>query len=126
MTTKTAQIQAKSFDVPDETFPVGVVARVEIVHLGDTTANRVTFQPGFRWSEHVKPTAGTDLCEIPHTGYVVSGRAVIRMADGTERELAAGDAFDVPPGHDAWVVGDEPYVAVDFVLAEGAATPLKG
>ncbi len=126
MVTKSAQLQAKSFDVPDEAFPVGGVARVEIVHLGTTTANRVTFQPGFRWSEHVRPTAGTDLCEIPHTGYVVSGRIGVRMADGVERELAAGDAFAIPPGHDVWVIGDEPYVAVDFSAAEDAATPLKG
>ncbi len=117
MTTTTAQLQAKSFDVPDEAIPLGGVARVETVRLGAVTANRVTFEPGFRWSEHVRPAAGTDLCEVPHTGYVVSGRSVIRMADGTERELAAGDVFDVPPGHDAWVIGDEPYVAVDFVLA---------
>lgn len=125
MTTKTMQIQAKSFDVPDEGFPVGSVARVEVVHLGEITANRATMQPGFRWTEHVKPAVGTDLCQIRHTGYVVSGRAGVRMADGTEREVAAGDAFDVPPGHDMWVIGDEPYVSVDFSLAEGAATPLK-
>jgi quercetin dioxygenase-like cupin family protein len=124
MTTNTAQLQAKSFDVPDEAFPVGGLARVETVHLGETKANRVTFQPGFRWSEHVRPVAGTDLCQIRHIGYVVSGRSGIRMADGTERELAPGDAFDVPPGHDAWVIGDEPYVAVDF-SAEDAVTPLK-
>lgn len=124
-TTTTAQLQAKSFDVPDESFPVGGVARVEIVHLGATTANRVTFQPGFRWSEHAKPAVGTDLCMASHTGYVVSGRAGIRMADGTEREVAAGDAFDVPPGHDMWVIGDEPYVAVDFTTATDAPTALK-
>jgi hypothetical protein len=116
----------KSFDFPDETVPVGGIARVEIVHLGKTTANRVTFQLGFRWTEHVKPVVGTDLCEIPHSGYVVSGRAGIRMADGTEREMAARDAFDVPPGHDAWVIGDEPYVGVDFSSSEDAATLLKG
>lgn len=126
MTTNTRQLQAKSFDVPDKAFPVDNVARVEIVHLGGITANRVTFQPGFRWSDHIKPAVETDLCEIPHTGYVVSGRAGIRMADGTEREVAAGDAFDIPPGHDVWVIGDEPYVAVDFVTAEDAPTPLKG
>jgi quercetin dioxygenase-like cupin family protein len=126
MTTKTTRLQAKSFDVPDQSFPVAGVARVEVVHLGDTTANRVTFQPGFRWSEHVKPTVGTDLCEIPHTGYVVSGRIGVRMADGTERELGAGDAFAMPAGHDVWVVGDEPYVAVDFSPTEDAAVPLKG
>lgn len=126
MTTRTAPPQAKSFDVPDESFPVGGVARVEVVHLGEITANRATMQPGFRWTEHVKPVVGTDLCQIRHTGYVVSGRAGIRMADGAEREVAAGDAFDVPAGHDMWVIGDEPYISVDFSLAEGAATPLKG
>jgi quercetin dioxygenase-like cupin family protein len=123
MTTTALQPQAKSFDVPDESFPVGSVARVEIVHLGEITAHRVTFQPGFRWTEHVKPRAGTDLCQVRHIGYVVSGRSGIRMADGTERELAAGDVFDVPPGHDAWVIGDQPYVAVDFSPAKDAATP---
>jgi quercetin dioxygenase-like cupin family protein len=126
MSTTTVQLQAKSFDVPDEAFPVGGVARIEIVHIGETTANRVTFRPGFRWSEHVKPTVGTDLCEIPHAGYVVSGRVGVRMADGTERELAAGDAFAIPPGHDVWVIGDEPYVAVDFSPTANATTPLKG
>jgi quercetin dioxygenase-like cupin family protein len=126
MTTQTAQLQAKSFDVPDESFPVGGVARVEIVRLGDIRANRARFQPGFRWSEHVRPNVGTDLCEVPHTGYVVSGRAAVRMVDGAERELAAGDVFAIPPGHDMWVVGDEPYVAVDFTMEPGVPTPLKG
>lgn len=105
---------------------MGGFARVEIVHLGETTANRVTFQPGFRWSEHARPIVGTALCEIPHTGYVVSGRVGVRMADGTERELAAGDAFAMPPGHDVWVLGQEPYVAVDFGPTENAAVPLQG
>lgn len=127
MTTRrtTARIQAKSFDIPDEAVPVGGVARVETVHLGETTAHRVTFQPGFRWSQHVKPGVGTDLCEIRHTGYVVAGRAGIRMADGAERELVAGDAFDIPAGHDMWVNGDEPYVAVDFTTTPEAPKPLQ-
>jgi quercetin dioxygenase-like cupin family protein len=125
MTTRTAQPQVKSFDVPDESFPVGNVARVEIVHLGDITANRATMQPGFRWTEHVKPAVGTDLCQIRHTGYVVSGRAGVRMADGTEREVAAGEVFDVPPGHDMWVIGDEPYISVDFSLTDESTTPLR-
>ena len=126
MTTMTTPTLAKSFDVPDQTFPMGSIARVEVIQLGETVANRVTFQPGFHWTEHAKPTAGTDLCMIPHTGYVVSGRAGIRMADGTEREVAAGDAFAIPAGHDTWVIGDAPYVAVDFstqtVLPDAAAS----
>src|ERR1700737_3610599 len=117
MTIKTAELQAKSFDVPDESFPVGSMARVESVHLNETVAHRATFQPGFRWTEHVKPIVGTDLCELPHLGSVVSGRLGVRMADGTEREMSAGDAFDIPPGHDVWVIGDQPYVAVDFAPA---------
>jgi hypothetical protein len=89
--------------------PVGGLAGVETIQLAKTTVNRVTFRPGFRWTEHARPVAGTDLCQARHTGYVVSGRSGIRLADGTEREVA-----DVPPGHDVWVIGDEPYVAVDF------------
>lgn len=117
MTNAITQLRSKRLDLPDETISMGSMARIETVHLGATTAVRVTFQPGFRWTEHVKPTAGTDLCMVPHTGYVISGRAGIRMADGAECRLGAGDVFDVPPGHDAWVIGDEPYVAVDFSLA---------
>ncbi len=78
MATAITQLQTKSLDVPDEAFPLNGVARAETVHVGETTVNRVTFQPGFRWSEHVKPSAGTDLCQIRHVGYVVSGRSGIR------------------------------------------------
>ena len=123
MTAETADLSVKSFEVPDETMPVGDYARVDTVKLGQAVAHRATFQPGFRWSAHVKPVVGTDLCEIAHTGYVLSGRAGIRMADGTEREIGPGDAFDIRPGHDVWTVGDEAYVAVDFVFGE-APTPL--
>lgn len=125
MTTETRQMHVKSFDVPDDSFAVGDLARVEIVQLGGTTAHRATFQPGFHWTEHAKPLVGTDLCEIPHTGYIVSGRVVVRMADGTELDGTAGDAFNIPPGHDMWVVGDEPYIAVDFATGENTATPLE-
>jgi quercetin dioxygenase-like cupin family protein len=124
VTTETQQPQARNFDIPDEAFPVGKVARVEVIHLGEVTANRATMQPGFHWTEHVAPVVGTELCQIRHTGYVVSGRSAVRMADGTERELGAGDVFDIPAGHDMWVIGDEPYVSVDFSLTEGSSTPL--
>ena len=115
-TTQPQQLQAKSLDVPDEARPMGAGGRLEFVKLGNITVGRATFPPSWRWSEQVKPQAGTDLCMVRHIGYVISGHCVIRMADGTERELAAGDAFDVPPGHDAWVVGDEPYVSLDISM----------
>jgi len=113
MTTTTAEMQAKSFDVPDEHFTIGDKGRVDTVQVNGVTFHRATFRPGFVWTEHARPIAGTDLCQLAHTGYIVSGRVAIRMADGTEREMGAGDIFDIPPGHDMWVVGDEPYVAVD-------------
>jgi len=118
MTSEAAQIQARSFDVPDETRDAAGAGRIEIVRLGRTTWARGTILPGFRWSEHLKPLAGTELCQIPHTGYVVSGRAMVEMADGARREMAAGDVFDIPAGHDMWVVGDEPYVSIDFTPVE--------
>jgi hypothetical protein len=108
------QLQSKSFGTPDESRAFGAAGRLDIIHLGPTTVVRATFQPGFRWTEHVKPIVGTDLCQVRHVGCVVSGKALIRLADGTVQELAAGTTYDVPPGHDAWTVGDEPYVSVDF------------
>ena len=108
-----AQMQKKSLAQPDETraFPAGLL---ELVTLGGITFGRGTFQPGWRWSESVKPIVGTDSCQVPHTGYVVSGRIAIKMDDGTEFEAGPGDAYDIPAGHDGWVVGDEAYVGVDF------------
>jgi len=114
MTTETGSIQARSFDVPDETRNVSGMARIEVLSLGELTAVRATMQPGFHWTEHARPVAGTDLCQAHHVGYVVSGGARVRLADGTEREVSAGDIFDVPPGHDMWVIGDEPYVSIEL------------
>lgn len=105
---------AKSLEQPEETRPTAGKGRIELVTLGQTTVGRATFEPGWRWSEHVKPLAGTELCEVTHTGYVVSGREMVRMDDGTEVELKPGDAFVIGPGHDAWVIGQEPCVTVDF------------
>ena len=97
----------------DETreFPNG---KLEISNVGASMIGRATFQPGWKWSNDVKPIAGTDSCQVPHNGYVVSGRIHIKMDDGTEFEAGQGDAYDIPPGHDGWVVGDEPYVGIDF------------
>ncbi len=108
-----AQPETKNFDDPDEvrTFPHG---RAEIVSIGGGEVGRFTVEPGWRWSEHIKPLTGTDLCEAPHFQVVLQGRIAVRMADGTELELGPGDVNLLPPGHDAWVVGDDPAVVVDW------------
>lgn len=118
-------IDVKSIDTPDEkpTFEHG---EVRVVKLGDVSIGRAVFEPGWRWSTDVKPAAGTDSCQIPHTGYIVSGRMRVRMDDGEERDLGPGDAHVVPPGHDAWVVGDEPCVAIDFTGSGAFAHGLDG
>jgi quercetin dioxygenase-like cupin family protein len=112
----------KPMEQPDEVRPTADRGQLELVSLGQTMLGRATFQPGWRWSEHVKPIAGTDLCQATHVGYVVEGRQAVRMSDGTEVELSAGDAFLIGPGHDAWVVGDEPCVTIDFVGGADFAT----
>lgn len=103
----------KSLKTPDEvrTLPK---TRVEVIDFGEVSLMKLTFEPGWRWSEHVKPTAGTNSCEVPHFNYGLSGRLHVRMDDGTESEIGPGDAQFLPPGHDAWVVGDQPYVGLDF------------
>ena len=108
-----ARAEFKNFAAPDEVleFPLG---RGEIVDIGGGKVLRITLQPGWRWSDHVKPTAGTELCEAPHFQYVISGRIAGVMADGTEFESVPGDVTVLPPGHDAWVVGDEPVEAIDW------------
>jgi hypothetical protein len=103
----------KSFAKPDELreFPRG---RAEIVAVGGGHVGRLVFEPGWRWSTHVKPIAKTESCEAPHFQYHVSGRLAIRMDDGTELVAGPGDVTALPSGHDAWVVGDEPVVVVDW------------
>jgi hypothetical protein len=97
--------------------------KVELANLGDVTIGRITLDPGWKWSNDVKPIVNTSSCELPHTQYVISGRLRVRMDDGTEQECGPGEALYVPPGHDAWVVGNAPFVAVDFTgMKEYAAT----
>lgn len=110
----TTGLIVKSLDRPEESRAPSHRGRIEMVTLGEVTVGRAVFEPGWRWSVDVKTAAGTELCEVAHTGYVVSGRECVRMADGTEVELAPGDAFVIAPGHDAWVIGDEPCVTLDF------------
>ena len=107
-------IDIKNLSSPHETRNLPKT-KIEVVNLGDTTIMRAVFQPGWKWSECVKPTAGTKSCEVPHINYIISGRMMILMDDGTKIEMVAGDAAVIPSGHDAWVVGDEPCVAIDFL-----------
>jgi class 3 adenylate cyclase len=88
--------------------------RIDVVELDDAVVGRMTYEPGWRWSVDVRPIAGTDTCQYHHLGVTLSGRLRAQMPDGTELEISAGDVFEIPPGHDAWVVGDEPWVSVDF------------
>jgi hypothetical protein len=114
--------QHRDFVQADEVreFPGG---RVELLHFGDSDIGRMVLQPGWRWSEHVKPIAGTELCEAPHFQYHVQGTLHIVMADGAEFDARPGDVTALPQGHDAWVVGDEPVVVVDWW---GASNYAKG
>src|SRR5262249_10608162 len=111
----------KSFNAPDETRSLPKT-RVEVVTFGEMSAMKTTFEPGWRGSEDVKPKVGTESCQVLHFGYVISGRQRVRMDDGTEEEFGPGDVMVVSPGHDAWVVGDEPYVGLDFQGGKTYAT----
>ncbi|HWH94736.1 MAG TPA: cupin domain-containing protein [Baekduia sp.] len=96
--------------------------KVELCHLSSGDAGLGTFEPGWRWSEHVKPLSGTETCQVEHIGYVLQGRMGLHFDDGTDLEVSAGDFFVMPPGHDAWVVGDEACKVVDFGGLSGYAT----
>jgi hypothetical protein len=110
---KTKKMEVKNLNSPEETrnFDKG---KVDLVKIGGAMVGRAVFQPGWKWSESVKPIAKTKSCEAPHFQYHVSGTLRVRMDDGTERDLKAGDVSLLPSGHDAWVVGNEPAVVVDF------------
>lgn len=105
--------EKKSFNQPEEVreFPKG---RVELINIGGVTIGRVTFQPGWKWSTSLQPIAKTKSCEAPHFQYHVAGVLMVKMDDGSEYECRPGDVSLLPSGHDAWVVGDEPAVVVDF------------
>jgi class 3 adenylate cyclase len=108
-----ARLQAKSLENPDEVRPTPF-GRIDIYTLDDLVVGRMVFQPGWHWKEHVQPIAGTSLCQYHHVGVCVSGRLGNRMEDGTSIEIGAGMVYEIPPGHDGWVIGDEPFVAFDF------------
>lgn len=112
----------KRFEAPDEVreFDKG---RFEIVRLGGMTIGRATYQPGWKWSVDVGAAMGTASCSVEHVGMVVSGCATAAMDDGRVIEMKAGDLFYISPGHDSWVVGDEPYVSLHFLGTEDYAKP---
>ena len=112
----------KSFDSPDEV-RVMRKGKFELVHLGGMTIGRATYEPGWKWSEHVGPTVGTARCPVEHVGLVISGTATVAFDDGSITELHPGDLFHVPAvPHDSWVIGDEPYVSLHFLGAKKYAT----
>ena len=114
------RLEIKRFEEAEEVrrFEHGVF---ELVQLGGMTVGRASYEPGWKWSEHVGETP-QERCQVEHVGLVVSGRAAVLMDDGTEVVMEPGDLFAVPPGHDSWVVGDEPYVSLHFLGAEDYAS----
>jgi hypothetical protein len=117
-----AGVEKRDFDSPDESRRPEKT-RSDIVHLGGTTAARLTLEPGWRWSDCVKPVAGTELCQHRHVGVAQSGRMRVTHTDGTVLEISAGEAYVIEPGHDAEIVGDEAFVGFEFEAgtAEGFA-----
>ncbi len=121
----TQPLEHQTFEKPDEVRE-GENWRLELVNLaGGAQVGRMTLQPGWKWSEDIKPVAGTELCMAPHQQYQIQGRIHVRMQDGTELEAGPGELTSLPAGHDAWVVGDEPVIAIDWQGASVWARPLS-
>jgi quercetin dioxygenase-like cupin family protein len=114
MTTATGRLLRYSLDNPDETRPFEGKGKLEVVNTDSGMIGRAVFEPGWQWSKHVKPIAQTESCQGAHMGYLLSGRMRIKMDDGHEEEFQKGDVMICDPGHDAWVVGDEACVVIDW------------
>ena len=110
-------VTSRDVERPDETmtFEHG---QIQVMKIGGSTLRRNTFEPGWRWSEHLKPIAKTDSCQMHHVGYLLSGRLHVVTEDGAETEIASGEAYEIQPGHDGWVVGDQAVTAIEFSPAE--------
>jgi hypothetical protein len=106
-------VETRDFDTPDETRTPDKT-KVDVVRMSGTTAARFAFEPGWKWSECIKPVVGTESCQVRHVGFVQSGRMHLVHEDGTEVEVGPGEAYVIEPGHDAWVVGDERFVGFEF------------
>jgi len=115
-------IEINDFSTPDDVRKPDPTVTVEVVKLAGGEVGRYTFQPGWRWSQHVKPVVGTDSCQTEHIGYVVSGTLGVSSDDGATGEVTPGCVYRIAPGHDGWVVGDEAVVVVEF---QGASTYAK-
>jgi quercetin dioxygenase-like cupin family protein len=113
MITEAVKLTKKSLDTPDVTKDCGH-GTLELVCLEDAALGRFTLQPGWKWSEHVRPMMHTESCPMHHLQYVISGRLRIVQDDGSRVDLGPGDFASIPPGHDGWVLGDEPFVCIDF------------
>ena len=116
------KLQVKSHNSPDESRTPDKT-RVDVVHLEGFTIGRFTFQPGWRWSECIKPVVKTDRCQASHVGYAISGRLTILLKDGTQKTIGAGDSYTIPPGHEAWVEGNEVFVGIEVMSADAYAKP---
>jgi class 3 adenylate cyclase len=118
-----AKVQSGNFRRPDEVRTLDH-GRIELVNLGEVSVGRQVLEPGWRWSEHVKPIVGTPYCEFHHFGLVVAGRLRVEMADGTVMELGPDSVYEVPPGHDSWVLGDEPWIGITWSGIRTFGAPL--
>jgi hypothetical protein len=108
-----ANYAKKKFDTPDEVRTFGN-GELDVVNLASHVVARARFEPGWKWSESIKPKVGTDSCQKNHVGYATAGRLHVATDDGSEFEIEAGDVYEIPPGHDAWVVGNEGFVGLEF------------
>jgi class 3 adenylate cyclase len=115
-----ARLQKRRFSDPDEVRPIPN-GQIDVVTLDDRVIGRMQYNPGWRWSTDIKPIAGTQSCQFHHVGVTLSGRLRVQMHDGVELEVGPGEVFEFPPGHDAWVVGDEPWISIDFEAMRGYA-----
>ena len=117
-----SKFETKSHRTPDEIRKPDKT-QVEIVRLEGYTLGRFTMEPGWRWSQCIKPVAKTDSCQLSHVGYAVSGNLTVRLNDGTQKTIKAGESYSIPPGHDAWVDGKENFVGLEVMSAEQYAKP---
>jgi quercetin dioxygenase-like cupin family protein len=122
MPVQVTRFESQSHDSPDETRTPDKT-RVEVNRMEGFTIARITLQPGWRWSECIKPVAGTERCQLSHVGYMVAGRLTVQVSDGSQRTIAAGESYTIPPGHDAWVEGNEECVGIEVLSANEFARP---